>query len=111
VGSGTRNHAAAQGRNGSGKIHASQFVIEKTRKPIFTEFGLFDRKARQAKASGTVKGPTVFVPPESSAYFPKPIQNCRESHPFGLFDTMGLFKKSWTEVQELLATKWIIYLT
>ncbi|WP_373397669.1 ATP-binding cassette domain-containing protein [Algoriphagus halophilus] len=82
-----------KGKNGSGKSTLISLLIGENPQAYSQNFWLFGRKRGTGESIWDVKRPTGFVAPELSRYFPA-NQTCRKVILSGLFDTMGLFKKS-----------------
>ena len=94
-----------KGPNGSGKSTLISLLIGENPQAYSQQIFLFGRKRGTGESIWDVKRPIGFVAPELSRYFP-PNQTCRKVILSGLFDTMGLFKKTTPE-QESIAESWI----
>lgn len=94
-----------KGPNGSGKSTLISLLIGENPQAYSQQIFLFGRKRGTGESIWDVKRPIGFVAPELSRYFP-PNQTCRKVILSGLFDTMGLFKKTTPE-QESKAEAWL----
>jgi molybdate transport system ATP-binding protein len=94
-----------KGPNGSGKSTLISLLIGENPQAYSQNIYLFGRKRGTGESIWDVKKPTGFVAPELSRFFPA-NQTCRKVILSGLFDTMGLFKKTTAE-QESLADSWL----
>lgn len=94
-----------RGHNGAGKSTLLSLILGENPQVYANEVTLFDRKRGSGESIWDVKKPTGFVSPEISRYFPK-HQNGLQVVLSGLFDTMGVFRKT-NPVQEKLAYEWM----
>lgn len=94
-----------KGQNGSGKSTLISLLIGENPQSYSQKIYLFGRKRGTGESIWDVKRPTGFLAPELSRFFP-PNQTCRKVILSGLFDTMGLFKKTSPE-QESIADSWL----
>lgn len=94
-----------KGPNGSGKSTLISLLIGENPQAYSQNIFLFDRKRGTGESIWDVKRPIGFMAPELSRFFPA-NQTCRKVILSGLFDTMGLFKKTSAE-QEAKAESWM----
>jgi molybdate transport system ATP-binding protein len=94
-----------KGKNGSGKSTLISLLIGENPQAYSQNFWLFGRKRGSGESIWELKKPIGFVAPELVRFFPA-NQTVRKVILSGFFDTMGLFKKTSTE-QENLALEWI----
>lgn len=94
-----------KGKNGSGKSTLISLLIGENPQAYSQNFWLFGRKRGSGESIWELKKPIGFVAPELVRFFPA-NQTVRKVILSGFFDTMGLFKKTSTE-QENLASEWI----
>ncbi|SEJ39299.1 molybdate transport system ATP-binding protein [Cyclobacterium xiamenense] len=94
-----------RGHNGAGKSTLISLVLGENPQAYANDIVLFDRKRGTGESIWEVKKPTGFVSPELGRYFPS-NQTCKKVVLSGLFDTMGLFKKT-DPSQEALADAWL----
>lgn len=85
-----------KGPNGSGKSTLISLLIGENPQAYSQNIYLFERKRGTGESIWDVKRPIGFMAPELSRFFPA-NQTCRKVILSGLFDTMGLFKKTSTE--------------
>ncbi|WP_158858817.1 ATP-binding cassette domain-containing protein [Lunatibacter salilacus] len=96
---------ALKGHNGAGKSTLVSLLLGENPQAYANDFSLFDRKRGTGESIWDIKRPVGFVSPELGRYFPK-NQTCLKIVLSGLFDTVGLFRKT-TEAEETLAKKWL----
>jgi molybdate transport system ATP-binding protein len=96
---------ALKGHNGAGKSTLLSLIFGENPQAYANDITLFDRIRGSGESIWDVKRPTGFVSPELSRYFPK-SQSCFQIVLSGLFDTIGLFRKS-TDEQAWLAEEWL----
>jgi ABC-type molybdenum transport system ATPase subunit/photorepair protein PhrA len=94
-----------KGPNGSGKSTLISLLIGENPQAYSQSIYLFDRKRGTGESIWDVKRPIGFMAPELSRYFPA-NQTCRKVILSGLFDTMGLFKKTSIE-QDTKVESWL----
>ncbi len=94
-----------KGPNGSGKSTLISMLIGENPQAYSQNIHLFGKKRGTGESIWDVKRPIGFMAPELSRFFP-PNQTCRKVILSGLFDTMGLFKKTTAE-QEAKAESWL----
>ena len=94
-----------KGPNGAGKSTLLSLLIGENPQAYSQDIVLFGRKRGSGESIWDVKRPSGFVAPELPRFFPS-NQTCRKVILSGLFDTMGLFKKT-TPDQEAKATQWL----
>ncbi|RIW15172.1 ATP-binding cassette domain-containing protein [Algoriphagus lacus] len=94
-----------KGPNGSGKSTLISLLIGENPQAYSQKINLFGRKRGTGESIWDVKRPIGFMAPELSRFFPT-NQTCRKVILSGLFDTMGLFKKTTPE-QESTAESWL----
>ncbi|WP_114747717.1 ATP-binding cassette domain-containing protein [Pleomorphovibrio marinus] len=94
-----------KGHNGAGKSTLVSLLVGENPQAYANDLHLFDRKRGTGESIWDVKRPTGFVSPELSRFFPA-NQTCLKVVLSGLFDTMGLFKKTSPE-QHSLALAWM----
>ncbi len=94
-----------RGPNGAGKSTLISLLIGENPQAYSQRIFLFGRKRGTGESIWDIKRPIGFVAPELPRFFPS-NQTCRKVILSGLFDTMGLFKKTSLE-QEKLADDWI----
>lgn len=94
-----------KGHNGAGKSTLVSLLLGENPQAYANNFSLFDRKRGSGESIWDIKRPVGFVSPELGRYFPK-NQTCLKIVLSGLFDTIGLFRKT-TETEEALAKQWL----
>lgn len=94
-----------KGHNGAGKSTLVSLLLGENPQAYANNFSLFDRKRGSGESIWDIKRPVGFVSPELGRYFPK-NQTCLKILLSGLFDTIGLFRKT-TEAEEMLAKQWL----
>jgi molybdate transport system ATP-binding protein len=94
-----------KGKNGSGKSTLISLLIGENPQAYSQNFWLFGRKRGSGESIWELKRPIGFVAPELVRFFPA-NQTVRKVILSGLFDTMGLFKKTSPE-QESKADQWL----
>ena len=94
-----------KGPNGAGKSTLVSLLLGENPQAYANNFSLFDRKRGSGESIWDIKRPVGFVSPELGRYFPK-NQTCLKIVLSGLFDTIGLFRKT-TESAETLAKQWL----
>lgn len=94
-----------RGPNGSGKSTLISLLIGENPQAYSQNIYLFERKRGTGESIWDVKRPIGFMAPELSRYFPA-NQTCRKVILSGLFDTIGLFKKTSAE-QDAKAESWL----
>jgi len=94
-----------KGHNGAGKSTLVSLLLGENPQAYANNFSLFDRKRGSGESIWDIKRPVGFVSPELGRYFPK-NQTCLKIVLSGLFDTVGLFRKT-TPAEESLAKQWL----
>ncbi|MDN3671229.1 ATP-binding cassette domain-containing protein [Echinicola jeungdonensis] len=93
------------GHNGAGKSTLLSLINGENPQAYANDIKLFDRKRGSGETIWDIKRPIGFVSPELVRYFPK-NQNCLQVVLSGLFDSIGLYKKTSPD-QEQLALDWL----
>ena len=96
---------ALKGHNGAGKSTLLSLIFGENPQAYANNITLFDRRRGTGESIWDIKKPTGFVSAEISRYFPK-NQTCLQLVISGLFDTIGLFRKT-TPKQESFAKNWL----
>ncbi|PSL06421.1 ATP-binding cassette domain-containing protein [Cecembia rubra] len=94
-----------RGPNGAGKSTLLSLIIGENPQAYANDIWLFGKKRGTGESIWDIKKQIGFVAPELSRYFPA-NQTCLKVVLSGLFDTMGLFRKTTPE-QEKLAMAWL----
>ena len=94
-----------KGHNGAGKSTLISLILGENPQSYSNDITLFNRKRGTGESIWEVKKPTGFVSSDLARFFPS-NQTCRKVVLSGFFDTMGLFKKTSSD-QEDLADAWL----
>lgn len=96
---------ALKGHNGAGKSTLLSLIFGENPQAYANNIVLFDRKRGTGESIWDIKRPIGFVSAELHRYFPK-SQSCLQVVLSGIFDTIGLFRKT-SALQQELAHKWL----